>query len=93
MTYEDRLESAQDYARKEQSVGLTQMRIPPVREGSWNDLFLAGLYRNGLMLTQQGAYMLMHDDRYPSGRPITAPRPTSDEKDLWPADSWIIFRD
>jgi hypothetical protein len=93
MTYYERLGSAQDYANKEQSVPLTQMRISPSREGCWNDLFLAGLYRNGLMLTQQSAYMLMHDDRYPDGRPIIAPRPTSDEKDLWPADSWIIFRD
>lgn len=60
---------------------------------AWNDRYLAGLFRNGLMLTQHMAYTMMHDPRYPGGTPMVAPRPTDDEYYLWPEDTWIIFQD
>jgi len=52
----------------------------------YNDRFLAGLYRNGLQLTQCDAWLLIYEFAY------RAPQPTSNESDLWPYDSWIIPR-
>ena len=85
--YTKRLNAASDYASRYDA-----NKIGGVL--SWNDRYLAGLYRNGLMLTQHKAYLLMDDERYgASGKPIMAPIPTEDEEDLWPQETWVIYRE
>lgn len=91
--YQRAIDCVTEYCSKEVPINFSSRSIPPSREGSWNDLFLAGLYRYGLMLTQSQAYALMGDQRYPNGVPIIAPRPTNDDPKLWPPDTWIIYRD
>lgn len=59
----------------------------------WNDHYLAALWRQGLMLTTHHAYELLDDPRYPGGKPKRAPRPTDDEPDCWPPETWIVFRE
>jgi hypothetical protein len=59
----------------------------------WNTIYLAGLYRMGLMLTQNEAYTLLGDDRYPGRIPTRAPRCREPEPDLWSRDTWVVYRD
>lgn len=53
---------------------------------SWNDGYLAGLYRNGLQLVHTDTWLLIYEFA------LRAPQPTADEPDLWPIDTWIIPR-
>jgi hypothetical protein len=57
----------------------------------WNDKFLAGLYRNGLCLSELSSWLLIYEYA------VQAPTPFRgvDEKtdiDLWPYYTWVIPR-
>ena len=84
--YEKRCLRAESYANKIDSDRLGGFM-------RWNNHYLAGLWRQGLMLTTHHAYELLDDPRYPGGKPKRAPRPTDDEPDCWPPETWIVFRE
>lgn len=51
----------------------------------WDDRYLAGLYRNGLKLTQSSSWIYVFEFV------VSAPRPLNDPE-LWPQDTWVIPR-
>lgn len=57
----------------------------------WNDRYLAGLYRNGLQLTQSDAWLLIYEFAWRAPLPYRG-RDQNTDLDLWPAKTWIIPR-